>query len=880
MWRRFFRSRRSDSDLEDELSAHIEFQMKKHIANGMSRDEAYRRARIEFGGLVPATEECRSVNTWEWLDAFSRSSKQAVRSLRRTPGFTVLAIAILTLGIGASTAMFSVTRTVLLKPLAYADPERLVTITFRVPEFSKILSTIPANAQHYLLWRDHSRTIQEIAVLRPDSGVLTGAGKARQVMGVSVSANFFHLLGFQPALGRLFSNAEDQPGRDGVVIISRRFWDEDLGGRPDVLGNTIRIDGRPFQIIGVMPAGFPMPRGREISELEQLPEHTDYWRPLVFSKEDLATPIGNENYLPFVRLKPGVSLAQAYADVTALEKVIAKRYPEPVLFDPVVRPLQQAMAREVRRPLVVLMAAVLGVMLIVCINLMNLMTVRAVAQRREWGIRLAIGAGVRDLLSGALLQSLLLSAVGAVFGSLLAIWFIRLVRLKAPIDLPRIDELSVDPVALVFAVGLAIASALLFGLWPAWRAAGIDPQETLQSGGRSSTEDRKAHAAGRVLVAAEIALSTVLLLTSGLLLRSYIAILNVDPGLDVHNQLTVRIDLPPQKYREQTQMFTFYQRLLERVLVLPGVQAAGYVCDLPLTGENNNNPVTAADRPIPPLTQWAMTNYRFASSSYFRAAGIPLKSGRVFEQRDGAAREVLISSNLAERLWPGESPIGRPVKLYGSDKPVRVIGVVGAVHAASLIEPPTMMIYFPDWLQTQTAMSLVVRTTGESETLSAAIRRAIVQLEPEAAIPRIETMREIVSRSLSQKRFQLTLLIAFAITAVLLASLGVYGVLSFATTRRTPEIGVRIALGARPGQILRMTVGNGIVPATLGLVAGVVLAAISARLIQNLLFQVQALDPLVYASACLLILSVAALASYAPARRASRLNPIEALRHE
>jgi putative ABC transport system permease protein len=792
----------------------------------------------------------------------------------------MLAVAILALGIGATTTMFSITRTVLLKPLLYRDPDRLVTALFRIPQFSKVYSTIPVNAQHFFLWRDHSRTLDEITLLRPDAGILGGAGHAEHVGGLQVWFNFFDMLGIAPAKGRSFARGENDPGHNGVVIISHDLWEERFGGRQDIIGQTIRLDGAPLKVVGVMPESTPILRGNQVSELERLPDHIRYWRPLVFSKDDLATPLGNENYLAIGRLKRGINPSQAAADLTALEKVIAKRYPEPVEFDPVVRPLRQAMSREVRAPLMILMSAVAAVMLIVCINLMNLMTVRAIAQRRQWGIRLALGASKRDLIAGAFLESLLVSLAGAVLGSLVAMWLLRLVRVSAPIDLPRINEIGIDPVAQGVAFGLAITSALVFGVWPAWRAASIDAQEALSSSGRSATQNRTGRRAGQLLVCAEVALSSLLLLTTGLLLRSFENIVAVNPGVDVHHLLSVRINLPPDKYREQARMFGFYDGLRQRVSAMPGVVAAGYVSDLPLSGEDNNNPATAADKPIPPIAQWPMTSYLFASSGYFRSAGIPLKEGRVFDRSDGASREVMISDNLARRLWPNQNAVGRPIRLYSNDKPFQIVGVVGAVHAASLTQSATMMIYFPDWLQTQSAMSLMVRTAGEPENLAEAIRRQIQKLEPEAAVPSIQTMREVVASSVSQQKFQLVLLVAFGVAALLLASLGIYGVLAFATRRRTAEIGVRMAMGARPANILSLTLRHGMTPVLGGIVLGLGAAAGCGRVLQTLLFHVRALDPVVYAASSLLLITVAMLACFLPARRASMLNPVEALRHE
>jgi putative ABC transport system permease protein len=813
------------------------------------------------------------------------SLRNAFRGLRRSPGFALLAIAILALGIGATTAMFSITRTVLLKPLAYRDPGRLATLLFRVPQFAKELSTIPVNARHYLLWRDHSRTLEEVGLVVPDSNILTGFGAAEQLSGARVTANFFHMLGVQPMLGRNFAPGEDQSGYNQVIIVSYRFWQNRLSSRRDALGRKVLLNGQPHEVIGVMPPGFPFPGGRQLSEVVVLPDRSEYWTPLVFTKDQLGSPLGDFDFIAIGRLRPGIRAPQAVADLTALEKVIAKRYPEPVEIDPVVRPLQAAMARDIRLPLLVLMGTVSAVLLIVCINLMNLMMVRATTQRRDWAVRLGLGARTGNLLRDAFTESLLLSGSSALLGSLLAFWLLRAARLAAPVDLPRINELALDPAALLFALGAAVATALVFGMWPAWRASRINPQEALQSFGRTATEGRKGHRTGKLLVATEVALSTVLLLAAGLLLRSFAVILGVNPGLNVENLLSVGIDLPPEKYHDDASISSFYKRLLEQAKALPGVKATGVVSQLPVApgednSENPDNPVTAGDRPIPPVTQWPMANYRYASARYFQSAGIPLKAGRTFTEHVGDTREVIISENLAQRLWHGQSAIGRPLKQFGNSRLQTVVGVVGAVHGTSLTQESSMTVYFPSSNGFARDMLLVVRSGSDPLNVASAIRRIINRLGPEAAIPSVRTMKQVIDRSLAPQRFELVLLASFASVALLLAVMGIYGVLAFTTSRRTSEIGIRMALGAVPVQIIESTLSQGMMPVVVGIGAGLCLSAAFARIFQSLLFHVRALDPFIYAATVLAILVVASLACLVPARRAANLNPLEALRHE
>ena len=773
--------------------------------------------------------------------------------------------------------MFSITQTVLLKPLDFYQPDRLVTVLFRIPQLGKQLTTIPVNAQHYHLWRDHARTMDQVAIIGPASNILTGRGESLQIGGARVSPNIFRVLGVQPVLGRSFAADEDRAGHDQEVILSDSFWREKLGGRRDVLAQQIRLNGKPFQVIGVMPAGFPFPRGRQLSDLEIMPERIDYWTPLVFSKDDLESPLSNFNYIAIARMKAGGTTKQLLADVTALERVISKSFPEPVEVDPVVRPLQQMMARDVKSPLLILMAAVSAVLLIVCINLMNLTMARATAQRRERAIRVAIGAGTRELLQTAFAESLLLSLTGGALGAIVAGWLLMLVRLQAPSDLPRIDELSLDHTALGFSLLLSMGSAVLFGLWPAWRAARVDPQEVLQASGRSSTEDRGTRFAGKLLVALEVALSTVLLLSAGLLVRSFAAVMSVDPGLNVQNLLTARVNLSPEKYKKDQDVQLFYRRLQEQLASLPGIKSIGAVSDLPLTGQSNEDPAAAGDRALRPVVEWPMTNKRSASGSYFETAGIPMKAGHPFEPRDGNLPEAVISEKLAARLWPGESAIGRPLKLYGQNKQYRVTGVVGEVQAGPLTSQSAMMVYFPEWQSANLNMTVLVRTLNRPEAIFAEIRRVVNHLEPEAAIPNTETMQDVHSASLAPQRFQMTLLAAFATAALLLACLGIYGVLSFSMLRRTPEIGIRMAMGARPSQILAETLRIGLGPVAMGIVAGLSMSAALARIMQSVLFEIRALDPAIYLFTALTLAVVALLACLIPARRAARLNPAEIL---
>ncbi len=810
--------------------------------------------------------------------------KLTIRNLRRTPSFTVMAILILALGIGATTAMFTITRTILFKPLAYREPDRLVSVMLHIPAFAHIAAKVPVNASHYQFWKHHSRTLQDVALIGPHSALLSGNDGSLTVEGVRVTPNFFNLLGLQPRLGRGFLPQEAIEANSKVVILSDELWRSRFGADPHILGRKISLNGQSFQVIGVTAPQFPSPRGRQLAEIEPLPEQTQYWIPLVFSKYDLADAASNMNYLGVARLKLGASVAQTYSELDSFEKNVLAQVSEEIEMHPLIEPLQASLAGGVRNPLWALLGAVCLVLLIVCINLMNLMLVRAANRRREWAIRLAVGGSFRQLMQEALSESFLLSSIGGALGILVAVWFLALVRAKAPFDLPRIEELQFDPAALFFTFLIAAGSALLFGILPAWKSSRTDPQEALQSSSRSSTENRKGLKAGNVLVVAEVALTVVLTLSAGLLLRSFFQVLNVPSGVQAQQLVSAFIQLPPEKYQNAKTEVPFFRRLLEKTQSAPGIVMSGITTQIPLTAANNNNPMTAADRPVPPVTQWPMTDQNWVSSQYFQTAGIPLKAGRIFEDKDGEQRVAVISENLAVRLWPGENALGHTIQEYQMDgklKPWRVIGVVGTVHAASLTKQPENMVYFPFWQNPDNAgMNLVLRTTGNPRNTAATIRKLVAGLDPQVSVSHVRLMEEVISDSVAQRRFQLSLLIAFAVSALVLACLGIYGVLAFSVSRRRSEIGIRMALGARPAQVRQTILQQGLTPVFIGLAVGFCLSVLVGTSLKNLLFNVNVLDPLTYASTAVTLLLVAALACWLPAQRAARLNPIEALRND
>ncbi|MEX2262211.1 MAG: ABC transporter permease [Bryobacteraceae bacterium] len=809
---------------------------------------------------------------------------QALRRFRAAPGFTGIALATLALGIGGTTAMFSLVNAILLKPLAYHEPERLYTILLHIPKLAQRLPALPVNAWHFNVWRKDAKSLESVSALRGFAATLTGDGEPERLDGVRMSANLFRTLGVRPRIGRDFRDEEDAEGKDRVVILSDGLWRRRFSGDPGVIGRKILLDNQPFEVVGVMPPGFRFLPGMKAGDLSISPRRAEFWRPLAFSKEELAMAFGRMNYAIIGRLRPGVTQAQVLTELSAMENEIAKNFSQPIEMRPLVQPLHDMTVRDVRRGLLLLLGATGFVLLIGCINLANLMLARANAMRRELAIRSALGARLGHLMGQLLAESMLLALVGGAIGMLAAQWLIDLAVAHAPIGLPRLDDVRMDWQVLLFASGVSIACGALFGILPAWRAAAADPQEALQSAGRGSTDGPRGGRLRQLLVVAEVALSVMLLLGAGLLLRSFSHILQVDRGFEERNVISAGVSLPFNKYRERSQRLVFYREVAERIRAISGVNSVGWISDLPVTSEDNMSPVSAGDRPAPPITEQPIVNYRTVDSEYFRTLGIPLREGRIFsEAADGDRRAVVITENLAERLWPGQSPLERELREVPEFyKPpyARVVGVVGAVHVASLTQEPGMIAYFPLWQRTPTSMSLAVKTAMDPIPLAGEIRRAIWSVDSQIPVPEIRTMESVIAESVAPRRFQMLLLAAFAFVALLLASLGIYGVVSYAVGRRTNEIGIRIALGAESGQVRGMVVRQGLLPVGAGLVLGLAGSFASAGVIRTLLYGVGALDPVTYAAVPLLLLIVALAACLLPARRATRIDPVTALRYE
>jgi predicted permease len=803
----------------------------------------------------------------------------AGRILRKDWAFYGIAIATLALGIGANTAIFSVVDGVILRPLAYRQSQQLVVIHEMVPKFANLAPLIPVNAMHFLEWRKTVRSFSEIALIGGTTFNLTGSGEPERLQAARVSPSLFPMLGIQARLGRTFLNEEDQAGRDRVVVLNEELWKRRFASDPNVIGRKIMLNGDPYEIVGVLPSGFHFPKLSQLFAMTFAAEQPQIWKPFGL-RDDEKDDMGDFNYVCIARLGPGVSSSQALSELNVIQGNIAGRLREKIEFRAALVPMQEQITGRARSGLQLMLAAVGAVLLICCVNIANLLLARATTRRREMAIRSAIGASSGRLARQMLVESLLLAGLGGLAGVMIAYAAIRVILASAPVDLPRLDEIHLDARVLLFTIGISILAGLLFGFLPAWRFAQADPQDAMRSGARGATIGKGIGRLRSLLVTLEVGLSAMCLVAGGLLLHSFFKLLDVDRGFETQRILTVNLNLPNTRYPDRDKRAAFLQSLLNHVTVLPGVTSAGVSNMLPLGGEGGNNLVAPEGTKLP-LMERPLADIRQVSPDYFRTLGIPLRAGRFFGEGDRSHNVALISPLTAERLWPGQNPLGKRFHMGGDQSPlIELIGIAGDVRGVSLNKNPSATVYLPYWQRNFNQASLAVKTAMEPLAASTAIRTAIRAIDPELPVPAFRTMDEIVAESVAQRRFQMTLVLLFGLTALLLASLGIYGVVSYSVAQRTNEMGIRMALGAPRAGIRSLVLRQSLPPVVLGLGAGVVASLALNRVLSSLLFGIGAGDPLTIFAVIALLSAVAIVAAYIPARRATQVDPITALRYE
>lgn len=813
--------------------------------------------------------------------------RYALRVLAREKGFTSLAIMTLALGIAAVTTIFSVVNCVLLKPLAYTDPGRLYAAAESLPKIAALPPKLPVNAAHFLAWKTYCGSCLRGALLRPSPFTLTGEGEPERIDGVSTTWELFQVLGVQAQLGRTFAETDDQPGNNRYVVLTDSLWRRRFQASRNTVGKSIRLDGEPHVVVGILPAGFRFPKAEELGPIS-LPEHVEIFKPLGLNWARQSR-VGGFNYLALMRLRPGATPERAQAEMTAPLGDAAREVGGQTGGELKTRLtlLEDEMTGNSRAALWLLMAAVGVVLLIVCVNLGNLMLVRAGGRLRDAALRQALGASRGQLFRPIMTESLLLAFAGGLLGVALAHAGVHALVSSAPADTPRLDEVHIDVATWLFAVLVSAGCGVLCGLWPAWRLTHSQPVEALKGGARSLTSSGGKLRAREWLVGFEVALSTVLLIVAALLGVSFLRLVGVERGFEVDRILTASVTLPASRYPTDERKNRFHQQLVENLETLPGVRAAALVSALPLTGEHWGDLVNREGESRPPLER-PMASFRFISSRYFEVMGIVLRRGRIPTQADRSRKVALISESVARKVWPGEDAIGRRIKR--TDDPeapsCEVIGVVADVRTVSLDKQPPLMVYVPYWDGRYwqggawSRATYLLRTSHDPSAMANAFRSAARSLDGELPLGDVRTMEEVLGESVGRRRFQTLLVGVFAASALLLACLGIYGVISSTVARRTNEMGVRMALGAQAAGLALMVLRQGMKPVVAGLGVGVLGALWARQLLSSFLFGVGARDPATISAVVILLLGVAALACWVPARRASRIDPLVALRYE
>jgi putative ABC transport system permease protein len=815
------------------------------------------------------------------METLIKDIRFAIRSLIKRPSFSAIAVITLALGIGANTAIFSVVNATLLRPLPFTDPDRIVMAWGYLPKLAHTSDKFPSSAGNYLGLQKQTQTLQELAAFRQWSWQLTHAGDPEQLQGVRVSANFFEALGARPALGQTFLPEQDQEGSAPVAIISYRLWQREFTADPSVLGKSLTLNGRTVTIVGVMPREFEFPGGANMIPGLQFATKNDIWMPLAMDGEERKNQ-GSLNLALLGRLKPGVTISQAENELRTIQTSLPLGT---IGYTVNLVPLQKQMVGNIQRLLLVLLATVVFVLLIACANVANLLLARASSRRKEMAIRGALGAGRGRIIRQLLTESMLLSAIGGVVGFLIAIWGTPLLVSFIPEKVPRIHEINVDLRVLGFAFLISILTGVVFGLAPALQASRIDLNESLKDSARGTTGGLRQNRLRAFLIVSEVSLAVILMIGAALLTKSFVRLTDVNPGFDPSHTLTMEVSvptLPPSKYANEQEQAAFFQQVLDRLNHTPGVTAAGAVLSLPLTGAQESTDLFIEGRPKSEAGQRPNADYTIVTPGFFETLRIPLLRGRQFTDRDGpdAAGVIIINDALAQRYWPNEDPLGKRLTVGFEKSPREIVGIVATIKQTTLSAGAGHAMYLPHLQRPTGGMSIVVRTDGDPMSLVAAARTQVRAVDPAIPVSNIRTMDEIFSASVAQQRFSMLLVGLFGSLALVLAAIGIYGVMAYTVTQRKHEIAVRIALGAKSSQVWRMVLKDGLVLASLGVGIGLGGALALTRLMSTLLFEVKPTDVQTFAMVSALLILVALVACVIPARRATKVDPLEALRCE
>ncbi len=869
--------RRAGADVEQEMRLHVDLERDRLIDAGVAPEAATRAARRRLGNPALIREDTRAVWGWRWLDGLGRDLRHVARGLRRSPGFTAVVVAVLGLGIGATTAVFSLVHGVLLAPLPFRDPGQLVTVQIHIHEMEDRFPAFPANLRALEAWAACRDVCAGLAAIRPARSTLEDAGEPRSVQRAQVTANFFDVLGVAPAAGRAFQAADAAGGGPGVAVVTHGLWQGALGGDPGIVGRLLTLDDERVEVIGVLPESFWLPDPDRLSPVPAggagAPE---IFRPLRYTAEQ-AQRFGEFDYPALVRLAPGVTVEQARAELTALTREAFREFPFTIT--PLVRPLGLQIVSDVRAALWWLLAAVGALLLVACANVASLLCARGLRRRHEFAVRSAVGGGAAHLVRHALAESAVLAGLGGVAGVGLAHTGLRLAVALAPVNVPRLGEAGIDGTALAVAAGASAVCAIGCGLAPAWRAGRTAPAAALTVDARAGS-DRSWRRLGDLLVGAQVAVVVVLLVAGGLLLASFVRLMQVDRGFDPASVVAVDLNLPVSRYDAGARV-RFQDDLLARLAGAPVIASAGTTQRLPLEGEAFVEALVPADErsPDPAALAALVGNYRFVSPAYFETLGMVLTRGRLFTGQDRARAVAVVTEQTASRLWPDEDPIGRRF-LRGNtpDRPAQeVVGVVGDARILGLDVDPGLVAYLPYWELAPRTVTVVARGAADAAAVLASVRESVRGVDPRLPVINPRVLDDVLAASVAVRRFLLRVSGGFAIAGVVLVCLGVFGTVAQRTVRRRREFAIRLTLGATRRSIVGHVCAQGLRPVAAGVAAGLVASLAAARLIDALLFGVAPVDPVVLGAVAVAVFGLAAGACLVPTARALRVPPARTL---